>query len=126
MAFPGGHFQQADGDLLQTVLRETREEVGLDIANRTIGRLPEAQPRNQPTLLVVPFAALWEERPRIQLSKEELVGYFWAGLKELEDSAEPRLITQIGRQMDSYLCEGHIVWGLTARILSDLFRLAGT
>ncbi len=123
MAFPGGHFQEGDGSLLRTVMREAREEVGVELEGRLIGRLPDVVPANRPEILVAPFVSLWEEKPRILLSEVELENHFWVSLKELRDTYTPRQIPQIGREMDSYLCYARIVWGLTARILEMLFSL---
>ena len=35
MAFPGGRYEEEDGDLLSTALRETKEEVGMEL-NETL------------------------------------------------------------------------------------------
>lgn len=123
MAFPGGHFQIADKTLMQTALREAKEEVGVDLKGRLIGRLADVVPRNRPGLLVAPFVSLWYEKPKIQLSKDELENHFWIRLDELAESYHPRQIPPLKREMESYLCHGHVVWGLTARILEMLFEL---
>ena len=123
MAFPGGHFQSDDETLLNTAVREAKEEVGVDLEGRLIGKLADVVPGNRPGMLVAPFVSLWYERPKIQLSREELENHFWIELEELEESHRPRKIPLLNRELESYLCVGHIVWGLTARILEMFFEL---
>ncbi len=123
MAFPGGHFQRDDGTLLNTAVREAKEEVGVDLEGRLIGRLADVVPKNRPGMLVASFVSLWYEKPKIQLSKEELENHFWIELEELEKSYRLRTIPLLNRELKSYLCAGHVVWGLTARILEMFFEL---
>ena len=57
MAFPGGHKDPDDVDLLAAAIRETGEEIGLDISQATlIGSLPPARPMSvRRTMVVKPF-----------------------------------------------------------------------
>jgi 8-oxo-dGTP diphosphatase len=123
MAFPGGRFESKDKTLRNTVVREAKEEVGVNLEGRLIGRLEDLVPGNRPGLLVAPFVSLWYEKPKIQLSRDELENHFWIELDELHESYRPRIIPLLNREMLSYLCAGHIVWGLTARILQMFFEL---
>jgi len=123
MAFPGGRFEGRDKTLLTTAVREAKEEVGVDLEGRLIGRLTDVVPGNRPGLLVAPFVSLWYGKPKIQLSMDELENHFWIELVELSNSYRLRMVPLINREMQSYLCFGHIVWGLTARILEMFFEL---
>lgn len=123
MAFPGGRFEIEDKTLLNTAVREAREEVGVDLEGRLIGRLADVMPGNRPGLLVAPFVSLWYGKPKIQLSMEELENHFWIELEELHESYRLRVVPFLNRELQSYLCAGHIVWGLTARILEMFFGL---
>ena len=60
MAFPGGRAEQGDADLLATAVRETREEIGVDLltAAEFMGALDEvrAMARMRPmNLAITPF-----------------------------------------------------------------------
>ncbi len=123
MAFPGGRFEIEDKTLLNTAVREAKEEVGVDLQGRLIGKLADVVPGNRPGLLIAPFVSLWYGKPKIQLSIEELENHFWIELEELHESYRSRKIPLLNREMQSYLCAGHIVWGLTARILEMFFEL---
>lgn len=125
MAFPGGKYQKGDKTLTKTVVREAGEEVGVNLEARLMGRLPEIVPRNQPGITVVPYVSLWYTKPKIVLAEDELENHFWVDLTELRESYAQRQIPLINRQMESYVCSGYIVWGLTARILGMFFELAG-
>jgi 8-oxo-dGTP pyrophosphatase MutT (NUDIX family) len=131
MAFPGGRRHQADRDLLATAIRETREEVGLDLERaEAVGRL-EPLPvyaRGRPTgMLVAPFVFAVSGEPELVLDRREVDEALWTPLGAL---ASGELGTEIDwRRGDEHVrlpawdVQGRIVWGLTYRMLSELFEL---
>ena len=59
ISLPGGGFQTSDGDLLATAIRETHEELGIDLhATKLIGPLPTLSPLSTGPngIEVTPFA----------------------------------------------------------------------
>jgi len=76
IALPGGRFESSDGDLLNTALREAREEIGIDPGKvRIIGQLTELYipPSNY---LVAPFIGFVTDEPSFEpdlLEVEEII-----------------------------------------------------
>lgn len=131
MAFPGGREDPGDEDLRHTALRETREEVGLDLRSHgePIGRLDDlpAIARSRPTgLLIAPFVYQLEVEPSLR-PNEEVQEVVWGPLWAM---ASGRLDTTRSYQMEgqtwklpAYNVDGRIVWGLTYQMLQRLFSL---
>ena len=136
MAFPGGREEPSDGDLLQTAMRETREEGSLEVAARArlLGRLDElpAIARGRATgLTIAPF--VFELTPdavfagdSLQLNGEvsEVV---WAPLWPLfRGELATTFHYEVGGQrveLPAHDVAGRVVWGLTHRMLETLFAL---
>ena len=133
IGLPGGHAVAADADLFATALRETREEVGIDLkrAARPLGRLEriEAKPRG-------PFVPLWIDpfvfsalSPVTPRAGPEVVETFWFPLERARSGELSS--THVYRREEHELVrpcwcfEGHVVWGLTYEILSRLLRATG-
>ncbi|WP_243665885.1 CoA pyrophosphatase [Vulcanisaeta sp. JCM 16159] len=80
-AFPGGRFNPTkDKDLVETAIRETREEVGLDLTNDAIilGVLDPFSPSNAPNINVVPVIFLLRDcNPKLTINKAELSKVFF-------------------------------------------------
>ena len=72
ISFPGGRFEEADESLEVTALRETQEELGVEISTlEVIGKLsPVYIPVSN--FLVHPFIAVSSLRPKFSLSKYEV------------------------------------------------------
>src|SRR5262245_51874152 len=73
IAFPGGRREPSDTDLLATAIRETREEVGVDLsAAERLGVLDDLHPRTPvlPPVVVRPFVFASTARPMIEVSSE--------------------------------------------------------
>jgi 8-oxo-dGTP pyrophosphatase MutT (NUDIX family) len=129
IGLPGGRAEPGDASLLETAIRETREETGLDLSGaRVLGALDELRPRtvHLPSILVRPYVFLIEGKPPVHPS-EEVAELFWAPLGTLFDRAS-MLRTEVsarGMQMavDAIGFEGRIIWGMTERILRSLQRL---
>jgi 8-oxo-dGTP pyrophosphatase MutT (NUDIX family) len=128
VSFPGGHRHPEDPSLLETALRETREEVNLDLGGRAdvLGHLAPRSPGNVPDLLVVPFVAL-ATAPLDPRPGPEMEETFWAPLAELPPSWGHSVVaTRFGElRVPAYVWRGRLVWGLTYRILEELLVLVG-
>ncbi len=128
ISFPGGHHHADDPSLLETALRETREEVNLDLNGRAevLGHLAPRVPGNVPDLLVVPFVALAAVplNPRPGPEMEET---FWAPLADLPASWGRTIVpTRVGElRVPAFLWNGRVIWGLTYRILEELLVIVG-
>jgi 8-oxo-dGTP pyrophosphatase MutT (NUDIX family) len=121
MAFPGGKRDPSDQDIVHTVVRETLEETCINLAHhgRFLGALETMQSTVRPELQVTPFVVLLKKASSIVLN-EELEGYLWVSLQEVWNS-ETVAKLPVGA-VPAYVVEGHVVWGLTYRILQSLFR----
>ena len=129
MAFPGGREDPADRDLLATALRETHEEVGLDLekAARPLGRLddvPAIARGRRVGMTIAPFVfALQHERPLV--TNEEVEEVLWAPLGPLvRGEADTHVGYDVQGQhleLPGYDVRGRVVWGLTYRMLESLF-----
>jgi 8-oxo-dGTP pyrophosphatase MutT (NUDIX family) len=132
VALPGGRHDPTDATLQDTAIRETREETGIDLARDglVLGTLDELRPRSAmlPSIIVTPFVAI--VRPGVIIgSSDEVASAFWVTLASLVDPsvAVESEVTARGAtwRVPSYALGGHIVWGMTERILNNLVALLG-
>lgn len=132
IAFPGGRREEHDASLEDTALRETREEIGLDLAagGRIIGELDELQPQSVrlPALVVKPFVAVLRENPAITLAPE-VAAVFWVPLTALGAPASWRDTEVMGGGIKlsrrAFHHQGHVIWGITERLIAQLLALLG-
>lgn len=128
MAFPGGRADPTDADLLTTAIRETREEVGLDLKAhaRLLGPLDEVFPRNKTGLIVSPYVFELTQ-PAALVPNHEVAEALWARVDPLisgaSDTEYP--LEYLGNQVrfPAYKVDDKIVWGMTYFVLRGLFRL---
>jgi len=134
MAFPGGRQAAQDPTLLHTAMRETREEVGLDLSSQAerIGQLDDLQAiaRGKPQETVIrPFVFEVHRQSPIQVDEKEVAEALWTPLLPLYrgevDTVRP--YQWQGTQIDfpAYDVGGRVVWGLTYQMLRSFFRILG-
>jgi 8-oxo-dGTP pyrophosphatase MutT (NUDIX family) len=131
MAFPGGREDPEDESLMATAIRETLEELALDLgqAGRLLGQLAPlpAVARGRPVgMTIVPFVFELTTDAALRFS-DEVVEAVWVPLDPL---LQGRLQTTcpVDRgaervQLPAHDVDGRIVWGLTYRMLDSLFEL---
>jgi 8-oxo-dGTP pyrophosphatase MutT (NUDIX family) len=125
MAFPGGQFDgRRDGSLLDTALRESAEEVGLDPADaRIIGALPERRTMSS-AYVVTPFVALIPDPYGFRMEPFEVARIIDAPVAEFLDPAKRRMVEWAWRdsvfEVPSVDIDGEVVWGLSLGIIEDL------
>jgi 8-oxo-dGTP pyrophosphatase MutT (NUDIX family) len=126
MALPGGRRDASDADLLETVVRETREEVAIDLRGaQLLGELDDLRPLTAPRrILVRPFVFALATRPAIRAS-EEVAAHLWTSLRELAASAGTTEVFHHGamRSLPCYRAGDNVVWGMTQRILQPFVEL---
>jgi len=134
MAFPGGRQDDVDATLLHTAMRETHEEVGLDLSREAehIGQLDDLQAiaRGKPQETVIrPFVFEVHRESPIRVDETEVAEALWTPLLPLYrgevDTVRP--YQWHGAQIDfpAYDVDGRLVWGLTYQMLRSFFRILG-
>ena len=126
MAFPGGHRDPGDVDLLAAAIRETDEEIGLDISQATvIGSLPPAQPMSVRRRVVVkPFVFEIDGDPSFA-PNHEVADVVWTPLEPMYRGKNHAVHNPDGGAMQFNgfrLGVGHFVWGLTYRMVQTFFE----
>jgi 8-oxo-dGTP pyrophosphatase MutT (NUDIX family) len=124
VAFPGGRRNDGDATLQDTAVRETREEVGIDLRGdgAIVGALDEIRPRTivLPPVIVRPYVAT-TSADAVPGASDEVAGHFWAPLDAILDPAAARETEIVVRHLRTMLpaihFEGHVIWGMTERIL---------
>lgn len=131
IAFPGGRSEPGDTDLLETAIRETREETALDLSahGRLLGRLDELRPTTQriPAIAVQPYVIALTCLPDLRLS-DEVADAFWVPLARLSEDQRWRASELDVRGMSVrarafHHDDGRVIWGLTERILTQLLGI---
>lgn len=130
VAFPGGREEPGDASLMETAVRETFEETGLDIRRHgeVIGQLNDLGPQTPrlPPVVVRPFVAVIDSHSELSLS-DEVAAYFWVPLEalRLDSGWRDTVVTTKGLEFTrrAFHHEGFVVWGMTERILSHFLNL---
>lgn len=121
ISFPGGKPEHEDTDLCATALRETREEIGLDVDRRNvIGQLQPVSTLST-RFVILPFVSILEKipemTPNIEVSDIECIPL---------ESFLKTLTRDTGHgpfpEMYELWYDGKQVWGASARILKQIYE----
>ncbi len=128
ISFPGGRQDAPDEALVQTALRESHEEIGLQPDDvQVVGALPPVG-----TFVtgykVHPFVGLIPDGLSFKPNPDEVAAVLLFQLDELRAGFAMRRLVRRGVpfRTPTYVVGEHLIWGATARILADLLeRLEG-
>jgi 8-oxo-dGTP pyrophosphatase MutT (NUDIX family) len=129
MALPGGRVDPGDEHALATAERETREELSLDLAPaERLGRLDDLLGGARP--ITVSAFGFWlpGERPALA-PNHEVADALWIPLTDLADPRRAVAYRYPLRDREVFpgiaVDEQRVVWGMTLRLLQDLFTRLG-
>jgi 8-oxo-dGTP pyrophosphatase MutT (NUDIX family) len=141
LALPGGRRQLEDSTLLDTAIRETAEEVGIDLRGdgaSIIGRLETITTRSPmiPKVQVTPFVAIAPEAFFVDdqgtqaggmVLNHEVATAFWVPVEFLiqRGRSEKFTLTWMGqeREWPAYPTEHGVIWGMTEAMVSEFLAL---
>jgi 8-oxo-dGTP pyrophosphatase MutT (NUDIX family) len=126
IAFPGGKHDPGDDTMLDTALREVREELGLVVAkDDVLAELPMEQTRTT-GYRVFPYLARITVPQRWQIAEREIAELFNVKLSDLtRPESHDRMIERFptwekAQQVSFYKIGEHRLWGLSYRILQPI------
>lgn len=121
IAFPGGRYDETDGNIVETALRETYEEVGID--REDIHVLGSLNPVFATSMhFVYPLVAFISNELELELNPAEVEETFYADLSELM-LPENHLSGIFHDKEYMYFSVGkYKIWGLTHLMLTDLLK----
>jgi 8-oxo-dGTP pyrophosphatase MutT (NUDIX family) len=122
ISFPGGRIDEQDENICATAIREAQEEIGLDPEGIEILGALQPTPTIATGYAVYPFVALIEPGLEWTLSATEVQEILDLTVLQLVAGYARRRLVRRGLPIrtDTYQVGEHLIWGATARILSDL------
>lgn len=129
VSFPGGRWEESDGELANVALRETEEEIGIPAGQvEILGRLTDLYiPVSN--FLVHPFVGILKGAPAFAPQPGEVDAVLTPALSVFqapENRKKTDLTLPIGvtlKDVPYFDVDGRIVWGATAMILSEFLEL---
>ncbi len=129
MAFPGGMSEKSDPSPRFTAERETREEVGIDLASEEyLGRLDDVHAKGSP--MVISAFSYFARDSEMVIHEHEVREVFWVSLRDLLDP-EAQVKYNYPKAGPDWLFPGidvgaeeqRVIWGLTYGFLEQLLGL---
>ncbi len=124
IALPGGRQDPTDHSLEATALRETNEELGIDVGEVEVwGKLEEVYVRVS-NFLITPYVGALPYAPTYEVNEAEVARVIEVPVTTLRDPSifreeEWRLGGAL-RRIQIYEYDSHVIWGATARVV-ELF-----
>lgn len=127
ISFPGGKVEDSDSDLIETAIRETHEEVGVSADNYSVwGELTQVYiPPSR--FLVQPVVGLAKHELQFVREEREVEEILHAPLSLFTNEnslvMEKLDVGGFNIEVPVFKWNGHIIWGATAMMLSELGTL---
>lgn len=125
IAFPGGKYEKEDLDFEQTALRETHEEIGVHPSKIEVLKAFTQLYIPPSNFMVYPFLGVSKEEITFDPDPNEVAGIIELPLSVFLSNSilvHSEIMTSYASSVEvpAFKIEGHIVWGATAMMLSEL------
>ena len=132
VALPGGRKDPEDANLTRTAIREAAEETGVDLSDSgwQLGRLAQVTPSHPklPRITITPYVFGIPDVIEAHAKSPEVDRVLWVALPVLLDpkslGATTIVLPEGPADFPCYWVDGHAIWGLTFRILSEFGAVA--
>ena len=124
IALPGGRIEKGE-TAIETALRETQEEIGIETSNiEILGSLSELYVEVS-RFIIHPFVGWLPQKPNFEINPDEVEKIILFPLNQfLSHPDEIELETIKGKlKVPCVQFENEIIWGATAMILSEFYDL---
>lgn len=118
IGFPGGKWINIDHTILDTAIRETKEELNLTINKQNIIYKLNPVTTTTTNITIIPFIAIINKIPPLFISHNEIETIFHMPLFSLLNTIESKNIKSY--QAYTFLYRNNLVWGASARILYQI------
>jgi 8-oxo-dGTP pyrophosphatase MutT (NUDIX family) len=123
VGFPGGVFEDEDDDLLATALRETEEELAIEIEpENVLGRLPMVHTRLG--FEITPFVSVLPSAPEYEPAENEVGEVLEIPFTSLLATQQRDVGSKPSEEGVMYWFRHHRIWGASAKILKQIGHLA--
>lgn len=120
ISFPGGTFKETDLSLLNTALRETKEEIGLNIhSNEIVGSFHTVRTLTS-NFAIIPFVTFQDNLRKTKILIDEVSEVLDIPLFDLFNSLNNNFNYKNFSDSYAFRYNSEIIWGATARILKQI------
>lgn len=125
IGFPGGKIEDVDTNLMDTALRETHEEIGVNPKHITVIKQMTQLYIPPSNYSVRPFIGYTDNTPNFILQEEEVQAILEVPVSDFIDDTKivtTKVMTSYKNliEVPAFEFNGYIVWGATAMMLSEV------
>jgi len=122
MALPGGKRELSDTSLTDTVIRETHEEVTMNLHEcQFLGILKPHISTPRPDMKIYPYVFLCDCDVSVRVNPAELERHVWISIHSLQTHVHT-VSFEFGTH-PAFIVDETVIWGLTYRIVTHFFSL---
>ena len=123
VSFPGGVFEEQDDDLLATALRETDEELAIQVESEDVlGQFPVVSTRLG--FEITPFVSVLPSAPKYEPAENEVGEVLEIPFTSLLSTQQRDVGSNPSEEGVMYWFEHHRIWGASAKILKQISHLS--
>jgi 8-oxo-dGTP pyrophosphatase MutT (NUDIX family) len=123
VSFPGGVFEEQDDDLLATALRETEEELAIQVESEDVlGQLPVVKTRLG--FEITPFVSVLPSAPKYEPAENEVGEVLEMPFTSLLSTQQRDVGSKPSEEGVMYWFHHHRIWGASAKILKQISHLS--